>query len=413
MKNLILGLMVLFIGGTSTAQSINELYKASMDAKSNGDFQKFKELNLEVLKKHPSQPTILYNTSVAYQKLHMPDSSRFYMEKLISWNTKTQFKEDDFDFSVPDSTYWKNLEQLKHDYEAQIETSEKSFEIEGMHHIEDILVLKKDIYLTDIKNRALLKIDRKTKAISVIMEFGQYPIALALDQNKGSMWVSLGNVLDDSEHGNESFLYEIDLASGKKISEIELPPSTLLGSMISIKDRLWATNSKQPQVLIIDTEKAKLLETIEVGEAYNLQGITWDKPSKQFYISDYIKGICSFDLKNPSERTWYSSKDFLLKGFDGLLSIGNSKLIAIQNNSRPNRVVLLDIDSNNVVKVDLIDNNLGYEGEPTNMCFEKGKGVYYIANSAWPFYNKEKKPIAEKWENQEIRFIPIEKLMTK
>lgn len=413
MKNLTFIFISIFLGKVCVAQSINELYSASVQAKHDGDYQKFKQLNLEALKLHPSQPTILYNTSVAYHKLHLPDSSRYYLEKLISWNSDIALKDEDFDRSTPNKEYWEELETLKLDYKKNREASKKSHIIEGMHHFEDILIFKKDIYLTDILNKSLVKINLKTNTKTIVKEFDQFPIATALNKKKGSVWVSLGNILEDVNQSNESFIYEIDLTTGEKLSSLELPESTLIGSMVYFQDKLWATNSKRPEILVVDTRSGKLLETIPFEEAFNLQGITLDEQNQEFYLSDYIKGICSFNLKSPNDRIWYHSDNFLLKGFDGLKYIGNSNLIAIQNNSNPKRVVKLQIGQERIVKVDILDNNLAYKGEPTNMCYVKKKGVFYIANSAWPFYDKDKKPIADIWENQEIRLIPNERLIRK
>lgn len=399
-----------FLGNVCAAQSINDLYNASMQARHDGDYQKFKQLNLDILKIHPSQPTILYNTSVAYQKLHLPDSTHYYLEKLISWNTNISLKDEDFDRSLPNKKYWEDLENLKRDYQKTQISSQKTHVIEGMHHFEDILIFKKDIYLTDILEKSLFKINPKAKTRTIVKEFDQFPIALALNKEKGTIWVSLGNVLEDREQTNDSFIYEIDLATGQKLTELVLPESTLLGSMVYFKGKLWATNSKKPEILVVDAHTGKLLKTVQVTEAMNLQGITLDEQNQEFYFSDYIKGVCSFPPEDPNDRTWYVSDNFLLKGFDGIQYIGKSNLIAIQNNSNPKRVVKLHIGPQKKVKVDMVDNNLDYKGEPTNLCYIKNKGIYYIANSAWPFYNKNKKPIADIWEDQEIRLIPKKKL---
>ena len=399
-----------FLGNVCAAQSINDLYNASMQARHDGDYQKFKQLNLDILKIHPSQPTILYNTSVAYQKLHLPDSTHYYLEKLISWNTNISLKDADFDRSFPNKQFWEGLETLKLHYKNNQEISEITHTVEGMHHFEDILIFKNDIYLTDILEKSLFKINPKAKTRTIVKEFDQFPIALALNKKKSTIWVSLGNVLEDREQTNDNFIYEIDLATGQKLTELVLPESTLLGSMVYFKGKLWATNSKKPEILVVDAHTGKLLKTVQVTEAMNLQGITLDEQNQEFYFSDYIKGVCSFPLEDPNDRTWFVSDNFLLKGFDGIQYIGKSNLIAIQNNSNPKRVVKLHIGPQKKVIVDMVDNNLDYKGEPTNLCYIQNKGIYYIANSAWPFYNKDKKPIADIWENQEIRLIPKKKL---
>ena len=63
------------------SQSLNALYKSSIEAYEKGDFAQFKNLNLQAYSIHPSHPTVLYNTALAYDHLEQIDSCIFFLKK--------------------------------------------------------------------------------------------------------------------------------------------------------------------------------------------------------------------------------------------------------------------------------------------------------------------------------------------
>lgn len=208
----------------------------------------------------------------------------------------------------------------------------------------------------------------------------------------------------DKEQNNKSFIYKIDAKNGSVITKIEIPEEAVIGSMVLAKNnKIYATNSVSPKIFIIDTNKGILENSLEIKEAFNLQGITLDDTHEYVFIADYIKGIMKLSLTDFSNRKWYESKEYLLKGIDGLNYIDDNTLIAIQNNSNPKKVIKLSIDSNKITKVEILDNALPHKGEPTNGKFYKKMGYLYISNSQWPFYDKKNTPLIEQWEPQRIR----------
>ena len=157
---------------------------------------------------------------------------------------------------------------------------------------------------------------------------------------------------------------------------------------------------------MIDIKNKTVKDTIAIEDAYNLQGVTLNEDATKLYVADYIKGIGIIDLNNPKERVWLRSDNYLLKGIDGLTFVNKTELIAVQNNSLPKRVIKIKHNDAQVLEVELLDNNLPYKGEPTNVISREGH-FYYIANSQWPFYDKKYVPINESWQDQVIRKLTL------
>ena len=239
--------------------------------------------------------------------------------------------------------------------------------------------------------------------------FSNTPIALALDQTSNHLWVSIGNILgrkSNEEGANTPWIYEIDLSNSTLISQIQLPEGALVGSMVWAEGQLYASNSAKPEVFIVDPKTKKIADTLVVENGYNLQGITYNSQKREIYVADYISGILAIPLEDPSEKKWFRSDSFLLKGIDGMTYLGDNQLLIIQNNSSPKRLAKLNFTNHVIVSAELLENNLDYKGEPTNLSLDSEGNVYYIANSAWPFYNKEMQPQKALWKNQVIRKIP-------
>jgi hypothetical protein len=170
--------------------------------------------------------------------------------------------------------------------------------------------------------------------------------------------------------------------------------------------KLYASNSIKPEILVVNPTTHKINQTIKLAGAFSLQGVTVDKENNCLYVADYIRGIVRVNLDNENDRVWCPSPDYLLKGIDGLTLIDSHTLVGIQNNSTPKRVVRIVLSKDfEVEKVDLLDNGIFGEAEPTNGRLLSGGFFYFIGNSPWPFYDQDGKADQSKWAFPEIRMI--------
>lgn len=402
----ILAFLFLTISFVTYSQTLSEIHAKSIKAYQNKDFEAFKSLNLKALELHPSQPTILYNLAVAYNLVNDQDKSFKSLMKLLSWNTELSFsKDNDFKSLLANDLYMKKLTSIHKQFNDKKESSSIKIKIPNTYHVEDIELINTSIYFTDVSSGKILKINTDNK-VKEIAQLKGAAMAIIQGENKKHIWVSNANLQNcfNCKNGKKTAaISKIDITNGKILKSIELPKASIIGSMVLHKKKIYATNSSKSQLFIIDASTNEIEKTIDINEGFNLQGITIDKKRNTLYIADYIKGIVKIELSNISNRKWLKQGNYLLKGIDGLTYINKNTFIAIQNNSKPKKVIKIIHNHDQVNDVVLLDNSLPYLGEPTNGKYYKKTGFLYVANSQWPFYSKDYKPTLVKWEKQDIR----------
>jgi len=412
----ILWVFLFLIGLLGQAQDLNSLYKQSMEAYKNKDFQKFKALNQEALTIHPSQPTILYNLAASYSLMGDTQSAKSTLQQLLSWNALVEFEKDaDFEAMLQESDFLKELQEASKTFQTPKTTSEAYAEIHGQYHIEDLVQTGKTLYMTDIREGRLVAYNLKTKQSEVLLKLPGALLAIVSDTFQKSVWVSMAALpqFQGASTGKEqkAGLVAFDIIKKEIVSEIILPDKAVVGSMVMNQNgKLYASNSGKPEIFVIDTRKKELVQTIAVPDAKNLQGITLDPNNQCVYVADYIKGICKINIKDTDKTpVWMRSPQYLLKGIDGLTYLDEKTLLSIQNNTTPKRLIKINHDEMRVVDVLLLDNALPVSGEPTNGSYDPEIGFMYISNSQWPHYDKEAKPILDQWEPQQIRLLKLGK----
>ena len=405
--------LALFIGISGLAQSLSELYTKSVEAYNEQNYPEFEKLNLEALKIHPSQPTLLLNLAASYALNKKKEKAVKALSYLLSWNADLNLQEEeDFEDLLADVAVSDEINGKKIWYLAKKESGSVYFDLPNKYHIEDLVMVNNMVYLTDVRNGALVSYDLDSKQIDELMTLPGAALAVVEAKIQNCIWVSvsvLGNYNNYvKEQNNKTHIYKIDVKKKKITATIDIPLAAVIGSMtLADNGKLYATSSGVPKIVVIDTNSGTIEDTIAIKDAFNLQGVTLDSSQRNLYVADYIKGILKIEIDDFSKRTWCTSDDYLLKGIDGLNCINDGTFVAIQNNSTPKKVIQLTLDNDRVSQVELLENALLLGGEPTNGKFYPNKGYLYIANSQWPFYDKENKPISDKWEKQQIRLVDL------
>lgn len=392
------------------SQALDSLYKASMAAYNQKDFQSFKNHTEQALSIHPSQPSLLYNLSAAYALNQENEKAVRSLERLISWNAGTEYETDsDFELMLEDNKIRTHLKNLQEKFSSIKETSAIYHTIDDTIHAEDIWFQDNKLYVTDVYNGQLVVVDQKNGQKTKIKLAG-CGMAITKETDNSFLFVSSSVMPNykyfDEAKENESKIYKINIKTNTIESIIHIPGESVIGSMASYKGNLYATNSIKPEILIIDIATGKLVKTLPIENGYNLQGIT--VVDNYAYVADYIRGIARLDLNNEMKLIWMVSPDYLMKGIDGLTALDENSLIAIQNNSTPNRVIRIRHNGENVMDVAILDNAIFNRGEPTNGHLIEGRGFLYVANSPWPFYDKAGKPEIGNWALQELRMIHLQ-----
>lgn len=407
---------LILLSSFSFGQDLNSIYKESIEAHSNQDYGKFVVLNKEALKLHPSQPTILYNLAAGYSLTNSLQDTYQILRNLLSWNNTIGYEKDtDFNNLLSSDKYSRTLDSLVKSYGRAIRTGKEYALFKGKRHLENLIVLDSLLFATDVYHGELISYNIKNKKVEVIKEFDLPVLAIASNSNPESIWVSTAKISQSKKKGGQSStpeIIEIDALKRKVKSRIPLENKVVAGSMAFDKQgHLYVSNSSKPEVIIIDTQAKTIKSKIPMDGGFNLQGLTVDLDKNILYIADYIRGIARVDIEDNHQVTWLESKNFLLKGIDGLTYIKDNQLIAVQNNSTPKRVFKIKTKGMAVDTVTFLDNNLDTDGEPTNGKYFEKLGFLYISNSPWPHYDKNGEAIMENWEDQKILLINPESFL--
>jgi hypothetical protein len=112
-------------------------------------------------------------------------------------------------------------------------------------------------------------------------------------------------------------------------------------------------------------------------------------PDGRLLIADYAFGLGIIDRRTRTV-TWVAHADTMaLAGIDGMVLLDHS-LYAVQNGTRPERVVRFDLDSTfaSVTGWSVIERATADLGEPTHAVIV-GHTLYLLANSGWDRFNDD------------------------
>ncbi|MDZ7647199.1 MAG: hypothetical protein U5K54_08475 [Cytophagales bacterium] len=398
---------------TCQSQSLDSIYNLSMAAYKEKNYKEFERLNIEALQIHPSQPSVLYNLAASYALNNKLASSFNALTELISWKADVIFENDsDFALLMDNPEYKKDLQEMKNVFSAPMEKSKVMALMESTYHLEDILYINNKLIVTDVRNGYVLKYDIGSKNTTKVATLEGSALALTTAAEENCVWVSSSLISNYrgfiKKNENKASLVKINIEKNKIIATIEIPDEAIIGSMIRIGDRIYATNSLSSEIIVVDTKLNRVSKKINIDGARSLQGITRSDNEKYVFVADYIVGIAKINLEGVEPVAWLPSKGYLLKGIDGISYVDPNTLIAIQNNSTPHRVIKVSHDNNEVTSILMLDNALPNNGEPTNGTYLKEVGFVYVTNSQWPFYDREGNPTSDRWEPQQIRQIKFD-----
>lgn len=180
-----------------------------------------------------------------------------------------------------------------------------------------------------------------------------------------------------------SAVLAFELRSGRLLQRIEAPLHSSLGDM-------GLTPQGEPLVSDGDDGVLYRVSSGRLIEANRADFISPQTPAVAqaqvaCFVPDYVRGIARFDLRT-GQADWLNKDDVdrvALVGIDGLY-IHQRSLIATQNGTSPERVVLFELDPSltHVVASRVIEQSAA-PGTDLTHGVVVGKSFYYIANSGW------------------------------
>jgi len=224
---------------------------------------------------------------------------------------------------------------------------------------------------------------------------------LAVDEQRGHLWVATGSVAQFQGKGRDddvnSSLLRLNLDSGELLAEYEVSSGggrNLLGSITLAGDgTVYAADTQVPVVYRLDPEAENLVPFFGHQNFTSLRGLALNGDDSLLYIADYDLGIFVVDVSG-GEQAWQLAIPETLNvgGIDGLFW-WNNHLVAIQNAITPQRVVRLKLgdDGLGVTAVAPLAAALEEFDTPTFGVMD-GENLYFLAGSHWPHVDQKGNP---------------------
>jgi sugar lactone lactonase YvrE len=216
-------------------------------------------------------------------------------------------------------------------------------------------------------------------------------VALAVDPARNVLWVSTAAEPAmagyRTEDGERSFVFEYDLASGKPLRKIGLPPAARDGLLSDLTVRpggaLYVSDPKSGRLYVLDPGQSDLRVLVGPGPLASPQGLAFDPAGRWLFAADYVQGIFRVDPEKGSVALLDAPADSLLTGVDGLV-YDEGSLVGIQNGVEPHRVLRarLSADAARITEVATLERANPHFDEPT-LGVVVGRELFYVANSQY------------------------------
>ena len=243
-------------------------------------------------------------------------------------------------------------------------------------------------YISTVLGKQILQLDMAGHMKLFASAPDQWPMmALKVDSRRRVLWateVALdGFAAAAKEAWGRSAILQYDLRSGKLLHRIEGPTETALGDMaLAANGDPIVSDGEHGGVYRVRAGDQRI-QRIDAGDFVSPQTPAVLPDGTHLLVPDYVRGLGLLDL-NTKHVDWIPMEGkHALSGIDGLYAVGNL-LIATQNGTSPERVVLFTLDGSNtgISAENIFERATSTLGDPTHGVVV-GKFFYYIANSGW------------------------------
>jgi sugar lactone lactonase YvrE len=263
--------------------------------------------------------------------------------------------------------------------------------------LSDVSLLSEDIdyepasrrfFITSVREKKIIAVDASGTASDFAKAPDNWPmLALKVDPQRGRLWATevamQGFELVPKSDWGKSAVVCHDLKSGKLLRRVEGPQGSALGDMTLMQNGdVIVSDGSEGGVYRLTATGAEL-ERIDNGDFISPQTAAMHPDGKHIFVPDYLRGIGVLDLATKQVRWLSMEQRFALNGIDGLY-FDRGKLIAVQNGTSPERVVIFTLDAtlSKIESETVIERSTETLGDPTHGVVV-GSDFFYIANSGW------------------------------
>ncbi|MCW3836808.1 SMP-30/gluconolactonase/LRE family protein [Sphingomonas canadensis] len=215
---------------------------------------------------------------------------------------------------------------------------------------------------------------------------------MAIDAPRRLLWIATGVVEQTGVAGERmAGLIALDLDRLEVVRRVPLPPGAkgAAGDLAVAPDgTVYASDMVAGAIHRCVPGCAAMEELLPAGSFKSPQGIVVRQGGAQLIVADYSTGLHAIDPAARTATPLRLPRDMMLEGIDGLVAVpGGRALIAIQNGTRPRRIlrIVLDGAGQAVEALEPLHIPLPGAGEPTLGLVRDG-ALWFVGDSQWERY---------------------------
>lgn len=277
-----------------------------------------------------------------------------------------------------------------------------------------------DFFIGDVHQRAIWRrsVDGEVQRFTSEEDGLLGVFGLVVDEAGGCLWAATAAVpaMRDfkPQQDGTSALVEIDLRTGRvrRVLPASREPgdrySHVLGDLALGPDgTVWLTDSGAPLIWRLPPGAAALEPWLESPEFPSLQGILV-RSADHVIVADHAAGLLRVDLASRRVETLAAPAGSTLVGLDGLVGLPDGAVLAIQNGTRPARILRLELAPGDasVTAVDVAESGHLTMPAPSLGCVGPAGLVHVIGNAGWSRFS-EGEPIPAPRSVPIFRVLPL------
>ena len=366
-----------------------ELNRGAREAISAGDYPKLRTTLAELAPLMPGNVRVAYNTAAAAAHLGDIPAAFAGLNALCDMGVVFDLASDaDFDSLHGTPRYEAALACMK-------SNAQPVSRAHLLRTLDEVDLLPEDITYDPTSKLTFVSSIRKAKIIDTngaLFAATELPVlALAVDDARRTLWASIG-WLPQCEHCSpndkgKTALVAFDIDSRRMTRRVDSPVEGVLGDMtIGNTGDVYVSDGESGAVFHLAPDATQLERIDPPGEFASPQQPVLSADQTTLYVADYVRGIAAITLATRALTWLQPGADIALSGIDGLKIHGQS-LIAVQNGTRPARIVRISLD---LKSFEVLEANWPGLGEPTHGTLI-GDRYLFIANTGWPEYDDDGK----------------------
>jgi sugar lactone lactonase YvrE len=219
---------------------------------------------------------------------------------------------------------------------------------------------------------------------------------LAVDEDRGTLWAATSAVRGmrgfTRDQDGTAALTALDLESGairRTIAVVRAEgdqQTHVLGDLAIARDgTVFVTDSRWPVLWKLAPDGDRLERFVDSAEFLSLQGVVVAPGGEVLIVSDHSSGLLRVDVASGKVQRFAPPPNTTLIGIDGMALAPDGSVFAIQNGTRPIRVLRIAFDSayEEIASVTVLESGHMNMPAPSLGCIATGGAFYYVGNAAW------------------------------